>query len=61
MARPMQVLWYINPNDGPFPWSPEGRWTPDLMRSREIAVSVDQRGFYGALVVGRNPLVETAS
>lgn len=61
MARPMQVMWYINPNDGPFPWSPKGRIKPDLMRSREIAVTLDRRGFYGTLTVGRAPLVETAS
>ena len=61
MARPMQVMWYINPNDGPFPWSPKGRIKPDLMRSREIAVTLDRRGFYGTLTVGRSPLVETAS
>ncbi len=61
MARPMQVMWYINPNDGPFPWSPKGRIKADLMRSREIAVTLDRRGFYGTLTVGRAPLVETAS
>lgn len=61
MAQPMQVMWYINPNDGPYPWSPEGQYTPDLMRSRAIAVALDQAGFYGSLVVGRNPLIETAS
>ena len=61
MGRPVQVMWYINPNDGPFPWSPQGRIKPDLMRSREIAVTLDRRGFYGTLTVGRAPLVETAS
>jgi len=61
MARPMQVMWYINPNDGPFPWSPKGRIQADLARSREIAVTLDRRGFYGTLTVGRSPLVETAS
>jgi len=61
MAKPMQILWYINPNDGPFPWSPEGQLTPDLMRSRRLAQRLDQLGYYGVLVVGRNPLVETAS
>lgn len=61
MANPMQVMWYINPNDGPFPWSPDGRFPADLMRSRGLAVALDRRGFFGSLVVGRNPLVETAS
>ena len=61
MANPMRLMWYINPNDGPFPWSPNGQYLPDLNRSRELAVTLDQLGFYGALVVGRNPLVETAS
>ncbi len=61
MPRQMRVMWYINPNDGPYPWAPEGRITPDLMRSRRIAVRLDQLGYYGTLVVGRNPLIETAS
>ena len=61
MANPMRLMWYINPNDGPFPWSPNGQYLPDLNRSRAIAVTLDRLGFYGALVVGRNPLVETAS
>lgn len=61
MARPMRLMWYINPNDGPYPWSPEGQYLPDLNRSREIAIALDRLGFYGSLVVGRNPLIETAS
>ena len=48
MANPMQVMWYINPNDGPFPWSPDGRFPADLMRSRGLAVALDRRGFFGS-------------
>ena len=31
------------------------------MRSREIAVQLDRDGYFGTLVVGKNPLVETAT
>jgi alkanesulfonate monooxygenase len=61
MSRPMQLMWYINPHDGPYPWNPAGAFKPDLMRSREVAVQIDQDGYFGTLVVGKNPLVETAT
>ena len=61
MSNPVQLMWYINPHDGPFPWKPEGRYQPDLMRSREIAVQIDRDGYFGTLVVGKNPLLETAT
>jgi alkanesulfonate monooxygenase len=57
----MQVMWYINPHDGPYPWHPGGQYTPDLMRSREIAVQIDRDGYFGTLVVGKNPLIETST
>lgn len=61
MPRPMQLMWYINPHDGPYPWNPAGAFKPDLMRSREVAVQIDRDGYFGTLVVGKNPLVETAT
>lgn len=61
MPNPMQLMWYINPLDGPVPWTPEGAFQPSLMRSREIAVQIDRDGYFGTLVVGKNPLVETAT
>lgn len=61
MSKPIQLMWYVNPHDGPFPWSPDGAFKPDLMRSREIAVQLDGDGYFGTLVVGKNPLLETTS
>src|SRR5436190_2331131 len=61
MPNPMQLMWYINPLDGPLPWTPEGAFKPDLLRSREIAVQIDRDGYFGTLVVGKNPLVETST
>jgi alkanesulfonate monooxygenase len=61
MPNPIQLMWYINPHDGPFPWSPDGAYRPDLMRSREIAVQIDRDGYFGTLVVGKNPLIETTT
>lgn len=61
MPGPMQLMWYINPHDGPYPWSAEGQYKPDLMRSREIAVQIDRDGYFGTLVVGKNPLLETTT
>ncbi|MBN8958772.1 MAG: LLM class flavin-dependent oxidoreductase [Rhizobiales bacterium] len=61
MPKPIQLMWYLNPHDGPYPWSPDGQYVPDLMRSREIAVQLDRDGYFGTLVVGKNPLIETAT
>ncbi len=61
MQKAMQLMWYINPHDGPYPWHPEGRYVPDLMRSREVAVQIDRDGYFGTLVVGKNPLLETTT
>ncbi|CAN7319797.1 LLM class flavin-dependent oxidoreductase [Caballeronia sp. LjRoot34] len=61
MSHPMQVLWYINPNDGPFPWKPEGARPAHFDQVVELAKTIDQLGYFGALTVGRNPFVETAT
>ena len=61
MGNPMQLMWYINPHDGPLPWTPDGAFKPDLARSREIAVQIDKDGYFGTLVVGKNPLLETTT
>lgn len=61
MSYPMQVLWYINPNDGPFPWKAEGARPAHAGQVVELAKTIDRLGYFGALTVGRNPFVETAT
>ncbi len=56
MTTPLKVLWYINANDGRYPWkSPpggEGRYPADSHRLRRLASTLDRLGFYGALLTG---------
>lgn len=61
MANPLQILWYMNPNDGPYPWKPEGGRPPSPDHMRSLAQTIDAAGFYGSLIVGRNPFIEVAS
>ncbi|CAN7319748.1 LLM class flavin-dependent oxidoreductase [Caballeronia sp. LjRoot34] len=61
MANPMQILWYLRHNDGPYPWKPEGAFEPDHNRVVHLAKTVDRLGFYGALTVGESPFIETAT
>jgi len=61
MAEPLQILWYIRHNDGPCPWVPEGTYPEDQNRINELARTIDELGFYGALVVGDSPFIEIAS
>jgi alkanesulfonate monooxygenase len=60
MANPLQVLWYLRHNDGPYPWKPEGAFEADPTRVVHLAKTVDRLGFYGALTVGESPFIETA-
>lgn len=64
----MQVLWYMNQADGPYPWKADGRYEPTAQHMRELAQVIDQAGYYGALAVGRGTtgagsegLIESAS
>lgn len=49
----MKVLWYMNQADGVMPWVAQGRYDVSHERMRELAVTIDEAGFYGALAVGR--------
>ena len=44
-----EFLWYIIPNEGRFPWEPEGRREVDLDYLKQLAINVDRLGYTGAL------------
>ncbi|MGF7151585.1 alkanesulfonate monooxygenase [Sphingomonas zeicaulis] len=46
----MKILWYLTAPDGPFPWEPEGRWKTDFRHLQQLASTIDQLGYYGALL-----------
>lgn len=46
----MKILWYISPIDGPRPWVADGRYEVDHRRLVRLAQTIDQGGFYGALI-----------
>lgn len=46
----VKVLWYISPVDGRFPWSERGRYPVEHSRLRRLAQTLDDSGFYGALL-----------
>lgn len=46
----IKVLWYLSSPDGPYPWEPEGRWITSFRHLQQLAATIDQRGYYGALV-----------
>lgn len=45
-----EVLWYIIPREGPYPWEPAGRRPADLRYLQRLAAAVDALGFDGALL-----------
>ena len=46
----IKILWYLTAPDGPFPWEPEGRWTTSFRHLQQLAATIDQLGYYGALL-----------
>lgn len=46
----VKILWYLTAPDGPFPWEPEGRWQTDFRHLQQLAATIDQLGYYGALL-----------
>ncbi|MET8825547.1 LLM class flavin-dependent oxidoreductase [Streptomyces sp. NPDC004610] len=47
---PSEVLWYIIPREGAYPWEPEGRRPVDLGYLQQLAGTVERLGFSGALL-----------
>ena len=45
-----EVLWYIIPREGAYPWEPAGRRPVDLGYLQNLAQSVDRLGYSGALL-----------
>lgn len=44
-----EVLWYIIPQDGAYPWEPEGSRTVDFDYLKQVSAAVDRLGYSGAL------------
>ncbi|MFD5437083.1 LLM class flavin-dependent oxidoreductase [Kitasatospora sp. NPDC127067] len=45
-----EVLWYIIPREGHYPWEPAGRRPVDLRYLQQLAGSVERLGYTGALL-----------
>lgn len=50
MSGPPDVLWYIIPREGAYPWEPAGRRPVDLGYLTRLAQSVESLGYSGALL-----------
>jgi alkanesulfonate monooxygenase len=46
----IKTLWYLNLADGDYPWIDGGLYPVDFDRYRRLAETIDQGGFFGALV-----------
>lgn len=44
-----EVLWYVIPREGAYPWEPAGRRPVDLAYLQQLGVAADRAGFDGAL------------
>jgi len=47
---PIKTFWYLTQADGDYPWSPGGLYPVDGQRQIELAKTIDNGGFEGALV-----------
>ncbi len=58
----IKTLWYLNLADGDYPWMEGGLYPVDFDRYRRLAQTIDERGFYGALVATwpNDPFVSAA-
>ncbi|MFC8721876.1 LLM class flavin-dependent oxidoreductase [Kitasatospora sp. NPDC057198] len=45
-----EVLWYLIPREGHYPWEPEGRRPVDLGYLQHLAATVERLGYTGALL-----------
>jgi len=59
----IKALWYLSTADGHYPWIPEGFFPVDFERYKKLAQTIDQGGFFGALVATwpNDPLTSAAS
>jgi alkanesulfonate monooxygenase len=46
----IKTLWYLNLADGDYPWIEGGLYPVDFNRYRRLAETIDEGGFFGALV-----------
>ena len=46
----IKTLWYLNLADGDYPWIEGGLYPVDFDRYRRLAETIDEGGFFGALV-----------
>ena len=46
----IKTLWYLNLADGDYPWIEGGLYPVNFQRYRRLAETIDEGGFYGALV-----------
>ncbi|MGW0994071.1 LLM class flavin-dependent oxidoreductase [Streptomyces sp. NPDC002523] len=44
-----EILWYIVPREGAYPWEPDGSRRIDLAYLQQLGIAVDRLGFDGAL------------
>ncbi|MFW1755089.1 LLM class flavin-dependent oxidoreductase [Acinetobacter wanghuae] len=59
----IKALWYLSTADGQYPWMSEGFYPVDFQRYKKLAQTIDQGGFYGALVATwpNDPLTSASS
>jgi len=48
----MRLFWYLIPQDGPYPWRPDGTRKIDYSYLRQLSTTIDHLGYEGALVAG---------
>lgn len=59
----IKALWYLSMADGNYPWIPENFYGVDYERYKRLAQTIDQGGFFGALVATwpNDPLISASS
>lgn len=59
----IKPLWYLSTADGHYPWMEEGFFPVDFQRYKKLAQTIDQGGFFGALVATwpNDPLTSASS
>lgn len=59
----IKALWYLSTADGHYPWMQDEFYPVDFQRYKKLAQTIDQGGFYGALVATwpNDPLTSASS